>query len=134
MSIIARSSGAVSVSALAPSAREAGARLVRHIAGLKQLHKAGLTPFFGDVDELFDLAAALDYALGDLPSLPTTPRCARGPCTEDAVEAIGEQVYCRSCAASVRRLLRDIEAFGIRPVLAPWPRSGEGDSRVEAGR
>lgn len=111
---------------------QTGTRLVRHIAALKQLHKAGLTPSFGDVDQLFELGDELGRALMELPAVAPAQRCSRGRCTNHAEELIGNLLYCPTCAATVRRLLRDLDAFGIHPVSAPWPHSAA--PAAEGGR
>lgn len=92
--------------------------LVQLIARLKTQHRAGITPTFGQLGDLFDLSERLSGQLDGLiaaVTMATRPLCA-------AVEGCGEpgehelvpgRVYCAAHARQVRAVLGGIAA-GVR--------------------
>lgn len=96
--------------------------LCDHVRLLERQHRAGITPSYGQVEDLFDLARRLDTSLdagAPLVGAPTA-RCARPGCGEVATVPIGPFAYCAPCAVQFRMLLQQLQAFGL-DARTTWP-------------
>lgn len=117
----------MSTATLSESAR----LLCGQIKQLKCVHRAGLTPSFGQVEELFDRADDLERLLGSAPAERTARACTRPTCAQDATTMVGTLPYCQRCGEAARALLKNLESFGVSaPVSVFWPAGASGDARV----
>lgn len=107
-------------------------QLCAHVAALKQQHRAGITPSYGQVEDLFDFGERLSQVLDSGEATPPPlPRCSNESCAAPATTTIAGQAYCGTCAHAVRQLLRDLEGFKLHTVRMDWPRhAGTVDGRV----
>lgn len=103
--------------------------LVTHIRQLRQQHKAGITPTYGQIDDLFDLGERLE---GEIRTTePTMPCALPAGCTTPATERVGTATYCARHAQALRALtqlvVEDADSIAIARLCdmergrAPWP-------------
>lgn len=110
----------------------------RQIAMLEQQHRAGITPSYGQVENLFDLGRLLgDAAEADraaaaprtpvVVSRPVPARCSRPGCHPLTTEreVIDGQSWCPSCAVDLQLLHRSAARMGVAVTRVRWPRQGE---------
>jgi len=108
----------MSAAAMSDTARQ----LCAHIKALKAVHRAGLTPSFGQVEELFDRAADLDQLLGPASVAHQVRVCTRPSCGCAATTMVGASPLCQACGDVARTLLRNLESLGVAaPVSVRWP-------------
>jgi len=103
--------------------------VVTAITRLEQIHRAGLQPSFGQVEDLFDLGRRLEFAIQVTP--PTLPCALPGGCSSPATEAVGKGRYCTKHAQALRALTALVEGDVANIALArladmehgraPWP-------------
>jgi len=103
-------------------------QLVAHIKALKGLHRASLTPTFGQVETMFDLTDDLERLLDAGVAVERAARpCTRPRCGLDATTMVGSYPYCAGCGDQARALLRSLEAFGVAApsgTVPSWPAGG----------
>lgn len=113
------------------SAVSMATQLCDHVALLKKQHKSGVTPTFGQVDDLFDMADRLQHALDTGGALedPALTCTVRG-CPALALAMTNGHPYCESHArevshllTSLNKLLPDLHASLSR---VSWPTTGTG--------
>jgi len=114
----------------AATVRAAAQHLCAHVRLLKSVHKAGLTPSFGQVEDLFDLADGLEQVIDSLGVDQAVRSCTRPECAAAATSVVAGRPYCDPCGAAVRKLLKQVEGFGLETVRGNWPvPSGAGLAR-----
>lgn len=79
------------------------AELVSLIGHLKQQHKAGITPSYGQVDDLFDLGERLGVALQA--GITVGNDCTVPGCQYAAGEEVSGLLYCHAHAQEARQML-----------------------------
>ncbi len=111
--------------------------LVALIAQLKHQHKAGITPSYGQVDDLFDLGDRLHVALQAGAPLAAAPSCTHAGCDHHAFVEIAGMPYCAPHAADARDLLESLQtvmpAVFERVTRVEWP-LGEHDETAAVCR
>lgn len=106
--------------------RSAARHLVEQLQQLKRLHRAGINPHFGVLEDLFDATALVDRCCGDAEAVtapgPTTypggggavtpvttygTTCAMQPCDQAGITPIvvGSALICQGHAEQIRRAL-----------------------------
>lgn len=103
--------------------------LVNHIRTLRQQHKAGINPTYGQIDDLFDYAERLEVEIRL--SVPTMPCSLPGGCASPATERVGAAHYCGKHGQALRTVTRLVEEDAPNIALArladmergraPWP-------------
>lgn len=110
--------------------QEVGHQLVGNLRRLKQQHSAGITPTFGQVEELFDLGEQLDVAIRlSEPALP----CSIDTCRRAAATKVHSRPYCERCARALQAVTTqvaqdapEIARARLEAMVrgrAPWPAS-----------
>lgn len=86
--------------------RECARVLVSHLSRLEHIHRAGIEPRFGDLQDLFDAKRAVERHL-DGPA-PVIETCAFEPCPVHAVRSVvpGGRRLCESHAKQIEQLMR----------------------------
>lgn len=87
----------------------AAKHLVEQLNRLERRHRAGITPDFGDLQDLFDAKDLVERNLGDdaIVAPPRVP-CAMQPCPHDGVTPIieGSALVCLPHADQLKRALQ----------------------------
>lgn len=92
------------------AAESIATELVALIAQLKQQHKSGFTPTFGQIDDLFDYGERLGVALQAGSEFTPAPVCTHRGCGNHAFLKIGGMPYCPRHAPDARELLQSLQA------------------------
>lgn len=104
--------------------------LVALIAQLKQQHKAGITPSYGQVDGLFELGERLGVSLQAGSLIASQPDCTVVLCVVPAVADVAGRPFCAPHAVEARSLLEQMRtlmpAVFERVTRVEWP-LGEDD-------
>ncbi|MDP1570363.1 MAG: hypothetical protein Q8L86_10190 [Vicinamibacterales bacterium] len=78
--------------------------LVTQLGRVERMHRAGIEPTFGTLQDLFETRAQLERLTESAPAAP--PRCQTGGCDQPGVtELLPGRVLCTGHAREVERLL-----------------------------
>jgi hypothetical protein len=112
-----------------------GHQTVAAIGRLKGMHRAGLTPTYGQIEELFELGDQLDVALKLAnPALP----CSIGSCGRPAAKYLHDRPFCARCARALEAVTTQVKTDApeiararIEAMVrgrAPWPAEPEANA------
>lgn len=88
--------------------REIADQLCDHIDLLRKQHKAGLTPSFGQIDDLFELSDQL-RAAARASATPAALVCSVRGCLQDAGALVAGKPYCRVHGRQVGEVLSSLQ-------------------------